>query len=596
MGLPGHATGTAGSHSARNNSGGGPPHGTATSSPAQADGRSPPTHPALQSFLAFIESQQELANHPSSPSAPAFDAKRHWKRIANYQVEPAFFSYNRLSEPIALHDPVVIREILSKTMTSPTAQGDLVTAAITKSCCELYETLDRTGQSAFIRVLAHDYGVSSAATRTALRAYTTDVAEPATADPPSLPVDPRTRLDREHALRHALTPAYDVFFHRASKVPGGFKFIIDLRSLLLKLVAQAQVPHQEPGYHLVALNRYLRRRLQDWLVGELDLQRITWNSPAATLEKLSNYEAVHAVSGWDDLKKRVGPGRRCYGFFHHTIPYEPLVFVQVALVNRISSNVQKILNDPRPQIAPEDAKCAIFYSITSQRGLAGVELGNFLIKRVVRELQQTHPNLGVFCTLSPIPGFRAWLMRQFGNGSVQVDADSVPAAIDMDHRPELEDYASALADPQLITPTDRARLAALRRDHTGASAADPTAWLTVLRDLVTTAAWAGDQASRDALHPVLMRLCAHYLTHQKRGGLWALDPVANFHLRNGAVVHRINWLADTSPKGLYESLGMMVNYNYVLPDVERNNYNYTRHGAISVTPDDPWLAEAKPQL
>ncbi|KAI8866169.1 malonyl-CoA decarboxylase, partial [Ramicandelaber brevisporus] len=193
--------------------------------------------------------------------------------------------------------------------------------------------------------------------------------------------------------------------------------------------------------------------------GNLELRRITWASPAFTLEKLSEYEAVHAMTDWNDIKRRVGPGRRCYGFFGKSMPLEPLVFVQIALTSNLATSVQSILDDHAPWIIKS---AAIFYSITSQRGLAGVELGSTLIKRVMGELQSEFPSdLQLFSTLSPIPGLP-------------------PAAV--------------------ATATTNVRP--------------------------------------------------------------ALDPVANFHLRNGACIRRINWLGDTSTKGLNESFGMMVNYQY----------------------------------
>ncbi|RKP38960.1 malonyl-CoA decarboxylase-domain-containing protein, partial [Dimargaris cristalligena] len=454
-------------------------------------------------------------------------------------------------------NPNVIRQILAKTMVPQMSQGDLMPMAITKSCCELYETLDEAGKSVFLQTLARDFGVSAKDAQAKAREF---IKASATGSDASVPG--QLLVNTEMALRNALTPAYDLFFHRASRCAGGIKFIIDLRHLLLKLVAQNRSDHD-----IVALNRYLRDKLQNWLVGVLDLQRITWNSPASTLEKLSNYEAVHAISGWDDLKKRVGPGRRCYGFFHHSMPYEPLVFVQVS--NTWPCRAWNILHDPKPQLLTvDDARCAIFYSITSQRGLAGVELGSFLIKRVVGELQTAYPSLEVFCTLSPIPGFRSWLLGQFGHP------------------------ASALKNPAIISLQDRKRLEQLGRRIPDTS---DSSWIATFKQLVSSSEWMHDPDSYEVLRPILLRLCADYLLCAKRGK-FALDPVANFHIRNGAQVHRINWMGDTSPKGMKESLGMMVNYNYILANVEHNNYNYTRNGVIAVSDSDPWLSPFKGKL
>ncbi|KAJ1980095.1 hypothetical protein H4R34_002583 [Dimargaris verticillata] len=531
-----------------------------TTSPNNSSG----VHPVLESFLQFIKNQHQLAGR----ALPAFDDdKSDWKQISSYQVEPAFFSYTQLKEQVPLHDPNIIREILDKTMRATHPQGDLVATVITKSCCELYETLDEAGQTTFLEILSREYSVSSPLATQAARHYIARSQDAATS--------PRERLDVERALRQALIPTYATFFQRASRIPGGLKFIIDLRKLLLKILAHPKPHngnHSESNADLVALNHYLLERLQSWLVGVLDLQRITWNSPASTLEKLRDYEAVHAIADWPDLKKRVGPGRRCYGFFHRSMPYEPLVFVEVALVNDISDNVQRILHDPKPQLpSVGKAHCAIFYSISTQRGLAGVELGSFLIKRVVHELQLAYPSLKVFCTLSPIPGFRAWLETQWEN---QTSANS------------------PLADPSVKAVVDQDRL---RRLAVAMGNQPGPTWVDCFQKLLQVRDWSAHHDLCKTLRPILLTLCVRYLLHAKRGQQ-AHDPVANFHLRNGARVHRVNWLADTSAKGLDQSFGMMVNYNYLLDQVETNNYQYTRHGTIVFAPDDPWLAAGRSKL
>ncbi|KAJ1646498.1 hypothetical protein IWQ61_010192 [Dispira simplex] len=549
---------------------------------SQNQGDQPPsprkqqTSPIAEAFHDSIKALHELPNKDHQ----VFQDARHWERISSYQVEPAFFSYDQLGKDIALEDPDTIRQILAKVMSTGLArQGDLLTIAITRSCCEFYNTLNQVGKTTFLRILAQEYGVSLDTTRDAARA----LVDPAK----NTPVIGRQRLALEHQLRMALTPAYDVFFHHASKFPGGIKFIIDLRKLLLQLVAQ-----DRDNYPMVALNRYLRGKLQSWLVGILKLERITWNSPAATLEKLINYEAVHAITGWDDLKKRVGPGRRCYGFFHHTMPLEPLVFVQVALVNAIPGSIQSILRDPNPQaVTADSAKCAIFYSITSQPGLSGVELGSFLIKRVVRELQMTHPSLDVFCTLSPIPGFRTWLTKMFDNvNALDPEALTVYEATDGEARPPSSPAIlnSILQDPRWVTPAERASLATLATELGWSGR-----WTDALQKLLNLPDWPKNIKVCSLLKPILLRLCTNYLLHQKRGR-FALDPVTNFHLRNGACIHRINWLGDLSAKGLDQSCGMMVNYNYILKDVERNNYCYTCDGTIAQVLENPASEQGLP--
>ncbi|KAI8853561.1 malonyl-CoA decarboxylase, partial [Chytridium lagenaria] len=232
------------------------------------------------------------------------------------------------------------------------------------------------------------------------------------------------------------------------------------------------------------------------------------------------YEAVHAIPSWQALKQRLGPARLCYAFFHRGMPHEPLTFIQVALLKEIEWDVQRILNDPAPDFTdPHLCKTAIFYSISSsQKGLAGVDLGNFLIKRVVKEIQRDFPAVSTFCTLSPIPGFRSWLNTQFN-----------------------------LIESLLSIGGGDGR----------------SAW-NVLRDCLQTDEWQEKASKVSAFKPILLRLCSRYLLLEKKRS-FALDPVANFHVRNGACVHRLNWLGDTSAKGMKQSYGIMVNYVYVLP-------------------------------
>ncbi|HRE17799.1 MAG TPA: malonyl-CoA decarboxylase family protein, partial [Rhodocyclaceae bacterium] len=186
-------------------------------------------------------------------------------------------------------------------------------------------------------------------------------------------------------------------------LPQGVKFLVDLRVDLLSFL--------ESDPELAALDRELENRLTAWFdVGFLELRRITWQSPAALLEKLIQYEAVHAIRSWTDLKNRLDSDRRCYGFFHPRMPDEPLIFVEVALVNKLADNVQELLDEHAPVFDPKQATTAIFYSISNtQEGLRGVSFGNFLLKRVVDALKRDLPQLKQFATLSPLPGLRRWL-------------------------------------------------------------------------------------------------------------------------------------------------------------------------------------------
>jgi malonyl-CoA decarboxylase len=261
----------------------------------------------------------------------------------------------------------------------------------------------------------------------------------------------------------------------------------------------------------------LRRLFDFWFNrGFLILERIHWQTPASVLERLIHYEAVHQIQGFPDLRRRLEADRRCYAFFHPAMPGEPLVFVEIALTKGASSTIGPLLDSASPVSQADHADSAVFYSITNcQAGLRGVPFGSFLIKQVVDDLRQDLPGLRRFVTLSPIPGFRGWLSRQ----------------------PE---YAR-------------------------------------LKPALEGGAWGSNSAESSALEPVLTSLCAYYLLKVKKGDE-PLDPVARFHLRNGASLDRINWKADLSERAMESSFGMMVNYAYRPREIEFNHERYvTRH-------------------
>ena len=247
-------------------------------------------------------------------------------------------------------------------------------------------------------------------------------------------------------------------------------------------------------------------------VGLLTLRRITWDAPAALLEKLIAYEAVHAIESWDELKHRLDSDRRCYAFFHPAMPNEPLVFVEIALTTGITTDLATLLDARAPEVELDAVETAVFYSISNcQPGLAGVNLGTALIKQVVEALRRDLPQLDRFVTLSPIPGFRAWLAEEFAGAAIGLSD----------------------AERELL-PAPPAR---------------------VLARLASS-----DWETDEAIKPALLALCARYLTSAVNNR--ALDPVANFHLANGAGVERIDWMADPSPTGMARSFGSMANYLY----------------------------------
>ncbi|MBV9812157.1 MAG: malonyl-CoA decarboxylase [Acetobacteraceae bacterium] len=355
--------------------------------------------------------------------------------------------------------------------------------------------------------------------------------------------DPAERAAATSVLRRALEPPRMRLLMQFTAIPDGMKFIVDLRGFLLATLRATTTP--EPL--LVALEADMRSLLASWFdMGFLELARLDWSSPAALLEKLVGYEAVHTIRSWRDLKDRLDSDRRCYAFFHPRMPAEPLIFVEVALVTGLASSVQRLLDARAPVGDPKQADTAIFYSISNcQPGLAGISFGNSLIKRVVDLLGQEYRNLRVFATLSPIPRFRSWLDDTLaGAGAASLLSEEESSALRT---------AAPIGGP---APASGAEALAAILAHRG---------------------WWRDPAMARATEPVLTRLCARYLLVEGRGKR-PIDPVAHFHLSNGARVERINMLADTSEKGLRESAGLMVNYLYDPASIEENHESYAGEG------------------
>ncbi|MBV8392903.1 MAG: malonyl-CoA decarboxylase family protein [Alphaproteobacteria bacterium] len=375
---------------------------------------------------------------------------------------------------------------------------------------QIYLSLSGIGRKRFLLTLANDYGLTREAA--------------------SAKVD-RWRASKEppRALVRSLEPPAVRLLREFVGVPQGVKFVVDLRAELLTLGKTDAAAR--------TLSEDLRPLLSAWFdVGFLDLVSIDWSAPAALLEKLVNYEAVHTIRSWRDLKNRLDSDRRCFAFFHPRMPDEPLIFVEVALVNGMAGNVQRLLDARAETSDPKDANTAIFYSISNcQQGLSGISFGNFLIKRVAETLQRDMPNIKDFATLSPIPGLRRHIderLKSEGDGA--------------------------------LTQAEIASLMPVTSKATGAAA---------VRDLLDRPQWWEVPAIDKALCPILTRLAANYLTSTDERGR-ALDRVAHFHLGNGAIVERINWLADTSANGFKQSYALMVNYRYKLSEVDANHEAY----------------------
>lgn len=400
--------------------------------------------------------------------------------------------------------------------------GEVSTRQRAASLAHTYLELDDAGRHAFLRMIALEFGPDPARIATAHEAYQVAVGTP-------------QQWDAEARLRAAMRSSRIRILTQFNAIPQGVKFLVDLRADLLRFL--------DEDAELKALDRELEARLTAWFdVGFLELARLTWSSPAALLEKIVEYEAVHEIASWRDLKNRLDSDRRCYAFFHPRMPMEPLIFVEVALLEELADNVQKLLDENAPVFDANRATTAIFYSISNtQAGLRGVSFGNFLLKRVVDDLKRDFPRLKTFATLSPIPGLARWAAR---------------------------DPAAVLA---AFTPADWKRL--------GEAGIDGPQSARLREMLAGAPGWHEDAALAKALREPLMKAAANYLLGARRDGK-PVDAVARFHLGNGARIERLNWLADTSDKGFAQSWGIMVNYLYDPDRIEDNVEAFARNGEI----------------
>jgi malonyl-CoA decarboxylase len=385
-------------------------------------------------------------------------------------------------------------------------RGEASGVAIAREILESYRALPMEERIAFLTYLARNMQPDTEAVARAAQAYldtpgTTSIA----------------------ALQQAIESRRQEFFRRLNRAPGATAQIVGMRRDLIDAHDPAHAP----------LERDLMHLLMSWFNrGFLVLRRIDWQTPAAILEKIIAYEAVHEIKGWDDLRRRLDPAdRRCFAFFHPSLIDEPLIFVEVALMRLIPGSIQEVLQEaPKNGEPREQPTVAVFYSISNcQEGLRGISFGNFLIKQVVDDLMKESASLKTFVTLSPMPQFAGWL------ADVMDDAD-----------------------PGLLTPEERTRL-----------------------DVIEDPAWI-ETGVAEAVKPLLLRLAAHYFLHAKADGE-PVDPVARFHLGNGARLERINWAGDTSPKGLRAAHGLMCNYRYEIKDIEKNHEAYKNEGTVAAS-------------
>lgn len=359
-------------------------------------------------------------------------------------------------------------------------RGETASRALAELLVYRYVGLSAPQKITFFELLLNEFGAERSVVDAAIAAYQADASE---------------------ATMVALAEASDSrrlpLFRAINTANGGIAMLLDMRTELLAL------RNERPD--LAPVERDLKYLLSSWFNrGFLRLEQLDWTTPAHVLESLIKYEAVHEIRGWQDLRRRLAPDRRSFGFFHPALPDEPIIFVEVALTKGIAASIQNVIDAPPPDAPPDDVDTAIFYSITNcQSGLRGISFGSFLIKQVSERLAAEDPALTTFSTLSPIPGFARWL------------DESHPA---LDRSDEL----------------------------------------------------------------AMTQRCAEYLLTARRRTLPA-DPVARFHLRNGARVERINWAGDTSPKGQSESYGVLVNYLYSGQDLVGNHEALTLDGLVTTS-------------
>jgi malonyl-CoA decarboxylase len=407
-------------------------------------------------------------------------------------------------------DGLRVRRLVGSCRKLLSESGEAAGVSLAKATIDLYRELDRSEQARFFNALRNEFSPDPEAVLAAAQAYAAQASAANLARLSSVTEPPRQELLR-----------------RINRAPGGTATILRMRERLLE--------QKRDDRELEAVDWDFRHLLSSWFnPGFLQIVRVDWHTPAYVLEQIIAHEAVHEIKSWSDLRRRLEGDGRCFAFFHPALRDEPVIFVEVALTDGVAEAVAPLLDTPAKAHGADRATTAVFYSISNcQPGLRGVSLGNFLIKQVVDVLSREFPRLKTFCTLSPIPGFAAWLaglLRSRADGREAPLAAALAAVV----RELGPDWGKFASDPRTLA----ARVGPLK---------DP-----------------------------LLQLCAAYLLQRGDVSEPVHDPVARFHLNNGARLERINWLADVSRKGLRESLGMMVNYLYVPKEIESNHEKFVR--------------------
>ncbi len=380
------------------------------------------------------------------------------------------------------------------------SKGEATAIALAWQVLNAFEQLPAPQKAVFFHALSVEFGPDTEALVVAAETY--------------LKAPSQTNAIR---LSATAEPKRQELVRRLNQAPDGTRQLVNIRSDLLAAI------DADPDLRLVDLD--FEHLLHSWFNrGFLELQQINWETSAATLERIIHYEAVHEISGWEDLRSRIDPpDRRLYAFFHPRLAGDPLIFVEVALTADTPDSIQDILAADRRPIPAAAAKTAVFYSISNcQTGLRGISFGSFLIKQVVETLKRELPGLRDFVTLSPIPGFAKWLESQ-----------------------------------SVVPPMARG---------------DDGQWN-----------WVGQGEPSQRPEQMMPALAAHYLLNEKDNIGFPHDGVARFHLGNGAILDRVIWAADTSPRGHKQSCSMMVNYRYKLEDIEKNHEAFVNSASIAAS-------------
>ncbi|UIZ27546.1 hypothetical protein KXD40_005785 [Peronospora effusa] len=422
-----------------------------------------------------------------------------------------------------------VSKLMQKVLKTKTNNGDFVPQVMIQSLCTTYQDMNMEEKKHFLLIVARDLHIDTEVVLESIMQFEQNMTnvkdtQSGTIDWEHENVERYLRTFRN--LRNALSPLYETFFQQIlSQRKSGMLFLVHMRADLLQILRKSATPSEIPA--LRSLDASLKQFLASWFsVSFLKLERVTYeHSSGQLLENIIRYEAVHPVGTISELKRRL------------------------ALMQELASSMQAIRDETEQLEEASQAKAAIFYSISStQKGLSGVDLGNFLIKEVAKALKTEHPQLEMFATLSPMPQFMTWLETQ----RYKTDASLVSSL-------ELDALIDVL-DDRGTTPQS-----------------DSTA-VSIVLDALSIECWSEDPNLVAALKPIMLKLGVHYIYHEKKRGK-ALDPVANFHVRNGAIFERINWLADPSKK---QSAGMMITYKYDLAHVETNNESYLLHNIIPI--------------